>query len=295
MPLQLRSDEGLTVTVLDPSADRSRLITPEGHFRYNHGGYIWQVSCERGGDLLTGPMGLPTPLDAIANGQGIPDSFNLRPVQPYVPNGRALVIGIGEVALDFEGQHRVKHLCPWEVDASPQKVVFRTAHDFEQWQLELERTVLLSGRTVTSRTTIRNRGSELPFTWYPHPFFPNVGEPGSDPLCQTSPTSRFVDNRGPEQVGFTQDPSGCVRRSKENPGMGYLQLDDTTAPLSVIQAHTRVGLVIGTCSYSPQYLPIWGNENAFSWEPFIERWLAPGENYSWSIDYTFGLAAAPAL
>ena len=77
--------------------------------------------------------------------------------------------------------------------------------------------------------------------------------------------------------------------------MGYLQLDDTTAPLSVMQAHTRVALVIGTCSYSPQCLPIWGNENAFSREPFIERWLAPGEKYPWSIDYTFGLAAAPAL
>jgi hypothetical protein len=283
--------------VLHPATDRDKLLTPEGHFRYNHGGYIWQVSDDRVGDLLTGPKGLPTPPDAIANGQGIPDSFNLRPVQPYVPDGRGLVIGIGEVALDFNGQHRCVSPCSWEIDdASPQQLSFRTSHDFENWQLELERTVCLSGRSVSSHTTIRNQGSELPFTWYPHPFFPNVGVPGKDPLCRTSPSARFVDSRGPDSVGFTQDDSTrFVRRRKEIPGMGYLQLHDTTTPLTVMQNHFKVGLITGSCSFSPQYLPIWGNQNAFSWEPFIERWLAPGEKYSWSIDYTFGLAAGATL
>ena len=40
---------------------------------------------------------------------------------------------------------------------------------------------------------------------------------------------------------------------------------------------------------------IWGNENAFSWEPFLERWLAPGEEYEWTIDYVFGMAAQANL
>ena len=52
--------------------------------------------------------------------------------------------------------------------------------------------------------------------------------------------------------------------------------------------------VTGLCSYSPSYLPVWGNENAFSWEPFLERWLAPGEEYAWTIEYVFGLASAVA-
>ena len=42
-------------------------------------------------------------------------------------------------------------------------------------------------------------------------------------------------------------------------------------------------------------MPIWGNEHAFSWEPFLVRWLAPGEAYEWSIEYVFGMGQPARL
>ena len=48
-----------------------------------------------------------------------------------------------------------------------------------------------------------------------------------------------------------------------------------------------VGLVVGTCSYVPGLIPIWGNRKTFSWEPFYERTLAAGQEAAWWIDYDF--------
>jgi hypothetical protein len=37
----------------------------------------------------------------------------------------------------------------------------------------------------------------------------------------------------------------------------------------------------------PTRLPVWGNENTFSFEPFYERMLQPKEQARWSITYDF--------
>ena len=303
---ELRSGS-LTVSVLDPVADQHLLSSAEG-YRYCSGGYIWQATDAVRGALLTGPNGDAPP--GVTNGQGIPDSFNLRPIwdgfyagkAQEAPAGHALIIGIGEVDLNYEHDPAlpeaeqpphggITKLCRWDIERSEQQLTFRTAHSFGQYNLELVKTVALSGRTLRTTFAIKNLGSELPFTWFPHPFFPNVGPPGEDELCRFTPAATFVDGREAEP-GFSQDPvSGFISRRLEVPGMGYAQLADKTTPLTVTQNHPAVGTITGICSFSPTYLPIWGNENAFSWEPFLERWLAPGEEYEWSIDYLFGMAA----
>jgi hypothetical protein len=286
--LELTSSS-LAVSLLDPVADLDKLVSPEQAWRYGAGGYIWQVTDRASGrELLTGPQGsVPSSEFNPGQGQGIPDSFQWRPIRQNSRDGPALIIGLGEVE---SADGAVTSLCSWDISRpTVSSILFKTAHEFERYSLELERTVTLSNRTLRSHTRINNLGSELPFTWYPHPFFPNVGEPGVDELCKFSPDATFVDGRDAEP-GFKQDPvSGFISRAQEVGGMGYLGGYDKTRPLTVLQNHPVVGMVAATCSYSPTYLPIWGNEHAFSWEPFLERWLAPGESYEWSIDYVFGM------
>ena len=52
-------------------------------------------------------------------------------------------------------------------------------------------------------------------------------------------------------------------------------------------ALAMLGLVTATCSYVPDYFPIWGNAATFSWEPFLERTVFSGQSYRWWIDYSF--------
>ncbi len=58
-------------------------------------------------------------------------------------------------------------------------------------------------------------------------------------------------------------------------------------PIQVLQRHPVTGLVAARCDYAPTRLPIWGNENTFSFEPYYERMLQPKEQARWSITYDF--------
>ena len=58
--------------------------------------------------------------------------------------------------------------------------------------------------------------------------------------------AQFVDGRPEEVHGFRQDAaSGFICRTKEIPGMGYVQGYNTTHPLTVLQNHPTVGTVSG--------------------------------------------------
>ena len=46
---------------------------------------------------------------------------------------------------------------------------------------------------------------------------------------------------------------------------------------------------------SGEAIPIWGNEWAVSWEPFLNFELAPGESREWSVSYSFGEPAASRM
>ena len=64
----------LEVTVLDPVADRDRFGV-----RYCTGGYIYQITDARVGELMSGPT-FPDSFNWF-DGQGIPDAFHLSPLR----------------------------------------------------------------------------------------------------------------------------------------------------------------------------------------------------------------------
>ena len=277
-------NDTLEIALLDPVADRKRLGT-----RYCTAGYIYSVTDARHGELMSGPT-YPDSFN-VFDGQGIPDSFNLSPLLawpgpkhpqqplPEVPkDAHALVLGIGVCDLDTS---TVVTWCDWDVEVEPTVIKMSTHHDFRGYRVDLVRAVSLIGRTIRSWTQVRNAGRPIPIRWFPHPFYPH---PETDELIKLNILVTF-----PENPGYIMAPSGFISR-KNWPWQGgpYQALDhDAATNLVVLQRHPKLGLVGATCSYVPSFFPIWGNPNTFSWEPFLERSLAPGQETEWWIDYEF--------
>jgi len=266
-------NKSLDVTILDPIADQERFGT-----RYCTGGYIFQVADAEIGPLLTGPT-YPDSFNTF-DGQGIPDAFNLGPLRDHkAEDALALIIGVGVCDLK---KNEVEEFCVWEVEQREDAIRMLTKQAFQAYGVELERTVGLYGRTVRSQVRLKNSG-RAPFglRWFPHPFFP---QPETDELCRFNLPVSF-----PENQGYELADSGFIRRKGWPWTEGYYQALDhgSNLPLSIVQKHPKLGLIAATCSYIPTFFPIWGNPNTFSWEPFLERLIAPGQEMSWSIDYDF--------
>jgi len=269
------ANDALTVTVLDPLADQERFGT-----RYCTGGYIFQVDDAQRGPLLSGPNYPAYPNGFVPyNGQGIPDAFNLSPLREPTAGPSALIVGVGQCDLE---QNQVVEFCQWDVQQEPSAIRMRTSQSFQRFALDLERTVELNGRTVRSTTRLKNTGQwPIPIRWFPHPFFPH---PGTDELCRFNIPVSF-----PENQSYALAASGFISRKGWPWQEGYyLPLDHAAqANLVVLQKHPLLGLVAATCSYIPSYFAIWGNGQTFSWEPFLERTLASGQETTWWIDYDF--------
>jgi hypothetical protein len=262
----------LEVEMLDPRTDRDRFGT-----RYCTGGYIFQVSDHTHGALLSGPT-FPDSFNSF-DGQGIPDAFNLGPLNSAQTPGDALIIGIGVCDLK---NNVARSYCEWTIERSLDQVVFTTKQRLENFALSLVRTVMLSGRTVRSHTAVENTGkAPLPIRWFPHPFYP---QPDADELLWVNAPLRWHD-----APGYTRHSNGFIARTDWPWADGrYLPLDhDATAPLVLAQRHPILGIVAAACSYVPDFFPIWGNPITFSWEPFFERTVAPKQRVEWSIDYVF--------
>jgi hypothetical protein len=288
--LALKNDQ-LDVTLLDPNTDRDRLGT-----RYCAGGYIFQITDAKHGPLLTGPT-WPHDFNTF-DGQGIPDAFNLGPLRgptaPFgvgpdavamtdAPDGEALVIGVGLCDLK---RNQVTDWAVWDVVTKPDSVSFFTLHTYQGWSIPLLRKVSLSGRTVRSSTTLRCDGmAPVHMRWFPHPFFPQMPD-GSDDLIKLSIPFEIPD----ESAGYTHELSRNWISRKAWPWDGgrYQALrHDAHADLVIQQRHPKLGIVTATTSYIPDFFPIWGNPNTFSWEPFLERTIAQGQSLTWWIDYDF--------
>lgn len=269
----LKNDH-LAVEVLDPIADQERFGT-----RYCTGGYIFQVTDAEKGPLLSGPT-YPDSFN-VFDGQGIPDAFNLSPLRERnATDARALIVGIG--LCDME-KNEVEEFCSWDVQQQGTALAMHTDQEFGSFAFGLTRSLALNSRSVRSGVALKNTGKRpIPIRWFPHPFYPQTA---SDELCRFNIPVSF-----PENDGFEMAESGFVaRKNWPNWEKGYYQAlqHDAHSDLVILQKHPVVGLVAATCSYIPNFFPIWGNANTFSWEPFLERTLAPGQETSWFIDYEF--------
>ncbi|ALE05732.1 hypothetical protein AL755_10055 [Arthrobacter sp. ERGS1:01] len=270
--LTIENDQ-LVVDIIDPRNDRDYLGT-----RYCSGGYIFQVTDKTLGPLLSGPT-FPDSYN-VFDGQGIPDSFNLAPLRG-ARDAPALVLGVG--VCDLVG-NTVREPCRWTIDSTRRSIVFTTRQEFQGWAVELERTVTLAGRTVRSNTVLRNVGADrLPLIWFPHPFFPQLPQ-GSDELIKLNLAVEL-----PENEAYGISPNGYLCRLGWPWTGDYYQALDVprSGELVILQRHPVLGLVGASCNYAPTYFPIWGNRHTFSWEPMIERTVAPGQVADWRIDYDF--------
>ena len=93
----------------------------------------------------------------------------------------------------------------------------------------------------------------------------------------------------PESNAYELATNGFIRRKGWPWENGNFQALDHNAltNLIVIQRHPQLGQLTATCSYAPDFFPIWGNPHTFSWEPYLERTVMPGQTVSWRIDYDF--------
>jgi len=267
--------DALSVEVLDPVADRHLLGT-----RYCTAGFIFQVEDPDRGPLLAGPT-YPHAYE-LFGGQGAPDAF-----QPHLPVERApdgtpsRVLGIGIGLIDTRANEVVSR-CPWIVERDGSTLRFLAVQEAAYWRFTVERTLALRGRTLQVRTRIANGGDYLPFQWYPHPFFPH--DPGGE-CCRFNVPVTLPDNPGYE----IRDNGFIARKNVPWKGRDHFQLVGYPGdrPLTAVHRHPLTGIVAVSCDYVPTRLPIWGNDCAFSFEPYHERMLQPGEEARWSITYDF--------
>jgi hypothetical protein len=275
----------LTVSVLDPLADAAR----EGS-RYCTGGYIWQVTDAHQGELLTGPEYPQEP--NTFDGQGMPDMFQRALGAEGVPvGGEVGCIGVGRVRctspiepFDVRHNREVIEFVHWDIDCAPDSLTMRTEHNFRDWAYRLARIVSLHGRAVHSRTEIHNTGQvPLPVRWFAHPFFP-IPEDGV--LCRFSIPVSLAEN-----PGYFLNPEGFVtRKTEHNWKRGWYQPVEYQmigSALTTVEKHPKTGQVTVVADYLPTFLPIWGNDRTFSFEPYFEKELAAGEGAAWSLEYRF--------
>jgi hypothetical protein len=268
------ANDMLTVQILDPYSDQAKFGT-----RYCTGGYIFQILDRVHGELLSGPT-YPDSFNWF-DGQGIPDAFNLSPLRSTTAEPEtALIIGVG---LCDMAQNTVSSFCDWEIVEAPNLIRMTTAQRHLDWALTMERSIVLQNRTVTSQTTLSNTGhAPIPMRWFPHPFFPQCSD--TDELCKLN-TNAYFD----ESQVYRLLHNGFIARHSWPWQTGHYQAlsHDSSAPLVIAQRHPKLGMIQATCSYIPDFFPIWGNAHTFSWEPFLERTIAAGQTVLWSITYDF--------
>jgi len=275
----------LTVSILDPIIDEARLGS-----RYCTGGYIWQISDAQQGDLLAGPEYPREP--NTFDGQGAPDMFlHALGAEDAGIGDEVGCIGVGRVRrtspiepFDVRHNPEVIEFVRWDVRAEPDGIIMATGQAFHDWIYRLEREVRLRGRTVCSLTTIRSLSdAPLSVRWFAHPFFPLTPD---NVLCQFSIPVSF-----PENPGYFINEKGFIARKPDHDWQSGcyqpLTYEKTGSSLNVVERHPKTGQVTAETNFVPDFLPIWGNQVTFSFEPYFERTLANGEEAAWQIEYHF--------
>jgi hypothetical protein len=278
------SFNSLSVDLLNPAdaRDRSRMGT-----RFCWGGYIWQVTDQQAGPLLTGPDWPDDP--SPFNGQGAPESFRHaefgtnRPLM--LEDGRGFIIGIGEVAPGLNDELMVTKPCSWSVTRSAAAIDFYTVQTGGAYGCRLSRRIALEGRSVISYTKIVNTGTRpLPVHWFAHPFFALTHGLIS---CGIPRSWDMAPNEG---FGFDAERRiGMLRHFKTKTDGHFQQLIvGPKTPLRASVSHPRLSKLFFSTDFTPDSCPIWGNSNTWSIEPYIVTELAPGASRAWTLTYEFG-------
>jgi hypothetical protein len=274
----------LTVKILDPEVDRAKLGA-----RYCSGSYVWQVEDREHGALLSGPC-FPDPEPPPFDGQGLPEVFEIALGQDRARVGDDVwVIGVGRVRRDsvvapfhVRDNPTVLERAQFSVARSPLSVTMRSRESFRSFALELERTVVLDGRMLTSSTELRNLGElDIPVRWFAHPFFP-----WADPAELRASLELSL----PENPGFFRNASGAVERKRDHAwGSGCYVVPRAAlgGELAVSQSHPTLGCVEVSCRFPLAWLALWGNERTVSFEPFHATVLPPGGASRWAMEYRF--------
>jgi len=286
--IRLRSDI-LSLDLLDPRdvQDQAKLGS-----RYCAGGYIWQVYDADESPLLSGPH-YPSAVPPVFDGQGMPDMFET-PLggENVAIGGQVCVIGVGSVekssgVVPFHPRNNphVTEFCPWEVDKGDDWAIMTAAQNFGGRSITLRREVRLEGdgNRVASISSVVNTGGEtVELRWFAHPFFPI----SDDLTCgKISPMASMPDN-----VGYEIDGDGEIRMKPgyiwEKGLFHVLCVPLTKLCFSV--PHPVVGSVVLETDYDVVRCAIWGNSRTFSFEPFMQRSVGPGEEALWGIRADFG-------
>ena len=264
------ASDALQVSVLDPERDRERMGP-----RYCTGGYIFQVEDVQG-PLLSGPT-YPESFNWF-DGQGIPDSFAPGAIRDAsAPSTEALIPGIG---LCDTSSRAVLSFCDWEVRQEVERIAFRTDQSWGGSSFTLWREIETVGRVVVSTTRVTNTGgAQLPVRWFPHPFYPL---PGGSEICRLPPPVRI-----PEGTTYSVGDDGYLRCSDFAARQSAPVRCGSGAPLAVMQRHPVLGLVSAHFSFPAGHVLVWGNENTFSFEPYLEQTVGARDTLDWRVEYHF--------
>lgn len=275
----------LSVHILDPIADKPLLGS-----RYCVGGYIFQVRDTMKGELLAGPT-FPDGNFNTFDGQGAPEVFLTALNEDKAKAGEdVVVLGVGVVTrtspvtpFHVRDNPTVKEFAEWNVEETAGTITMRTRQVFDKWDISIVRSVSLDARTVVSTTELSNSGqAACPLRWFPHPFFPfpkdHVACRFGFPISVPDNACYFV-NTG----GFLELKPGYEWEK----GLYQPLVIEKPAPFSAEQIHPLVGKVSVRCDYVPSFLPVWANDRTFSFEPYLEKEIQSGGEFSWKIEYSF--------
>jgi hypothetical protein len=275
----------LSADILDPVAD-SRLLGS----RYCVGGYIFQVKDQTKSNLLTGPTYPDNGYNAF-DGQGAPEVFLTALNEDKAKAGEdVVVLGVGVVTrtspitpFHVRDNPKVKEFAKWDVDRVAGKITMRTRHVFDKWDISVVRSVSLDTRTIVSKTVLLNSGeAACPLRWFPHPFFP---VPKDHVACRFGFPISVPDNAGYflNSSGFLELKPGYDWKK----GLYQPLTMESPALFSAEQRHPLINKVTVSCDYIPSFLPVWANSRTFSFEPYLEKLIQSGEEFSWKIEYSF--------
>lgn len=279
---------GLRVSILDPVSERKHIGS-----RYCVGGYIWQVTDAAKGPLFSGPQ-FPDPDPPPFDGQGLPEAFEIALGAAQAKVGDEVwVIGVGRVKrsspikpFHVRNNPTVMELSSWKVVQAGAMITMTSRQSFKDWDLNLERRVLLKGRTLISTTVIKNQGkADAPIRWFAHPFFP-LGGPECGRLSVECEFPGWV----PVAGGFGFDAKGSLVRNPDfDWSKGCYQLLNLPfgSTMDIIQKHPALGEVKIECKFPVAFMPLWANANTVSFEPYYHTVLHPGAQTEWSIRYGF--------